>query len=119
VIESLAAATALAGVGLAVWSGFAAARGHFEWRRGLVLLAVLEAALLVDAVADVIGLARGHHLREPGTHLAYLIVSLLIGPIVAAQIFGDDGRWSAGLSAVAGIAVAVVVVRAQTTWRAA
>jgi hypothetical protein len=119
VIESLAAATALAGLALAGWAGFVAIKGHFEWRRALILLTVLEIALVVDVIADVIGLARGHHPKEPATHLAYLIVSLVIGPIVAAQVFGDGGRWAAGLTAVAGIAIAVVVVRAQTTWRPA
>ena len=118
-IESLAAATTLAGVVLALWAAIAAVKGQFEWRRSLILLGVLEVALLVNATADLIGLARGHHPKEPATQLAYLVVSLLISPIVAAQIFGDEGRWAAGLTAVAGIVIAVVVVRAQTTWRPA
>jgi hypothetical protein len=119
VIESLAAASALAGVGLAAWAAVAAIKGQFDWRRGLILLGMLQIALLVDAVADVTGLVRGHHPNELATHLAYLIVSLVIGPIVASQIFDDGGRWAAALTAVAGLAVAVVVVRAQTTWRSA
>lgn len=119
-IESLAASTALAGVAISVWVAVAAARGTYRWRRALLALAALEIALIVDAIADVIALARGHHPKEPGVHLAYLIVSLLIAPVVGVQIAGDNtsSRWSAGLAAVGALVIAVVVIRAQTTWRA-
>jgi hypothetical protein len=119
VIESLAAATTFAAVVLAVWLAIAAVRGTFRSRSALIALAVLEIALVIDAIAAVIGLAGGHQPKELVTQLAYLIVSLLIAPAVGVQIAGDNSRWAAGLAAAGSLALAVVVIRAQTTWRSA
>jgi hypothetical protein len=89
-----------------------------RYRRSAVfpLLVMIEAVLLVQAVADVLGQVGGHRLAETTTHAAYLGASLVVLPAAGTQA-RDDGRWSAVLIAAALIALAVIVVRMQTTWR--
>ncbi|WIX79441.1 hypothetical protein QRX50_01075 [Amycolatopsis carbonis] len=118
-IETLAFATTVVCVagGLAVLGTGLAGR----YRRGKTLraLAVVELALIVQAVADVTGLLTGDRPAELGTHLAYLATSLVLLPAATAWSANEDGRWAAVVIAVALLALAVVVIRAQTTWRPA
>jgi peptidoglycan/LPS O-acetylase OafA/YrhL len=95
-----------------------AAARRYRWSRLAPTLALLELALVVQAVADLVALARGHHPRELATHLAYLGVSVALLPVAAAQVRGDHGRWPAVLVAVVLVVLAVVTVRLETTWRA-
>ncbi|MGW4486772.1 hypothetical protein ACWEOE_23360 [Amycolatopsis sp. NPDC004368] len=118
-IETLAFATTVVCVagGLAVLgTGLA---GRYRRRRTLPALAVVQLALIVQVVADVAGLLGGDRPAEPGTHLAYVATSLLLLPAATAWSAPENGRWGAMVLAVALLAVAVVVVRAQTTWRPA
>ncbi|MEW2505597.1 MULTISPECIES: hypothetical protein [unclassified Amycolatopsis] len=118
-IETLAFATTVVCVagGLAVLgTGLA---GRYRRGRTLPALAVVELALIVQAVADVIGLLTGDRPAELGTHLAYLTTSLVLLPVAAAWSANEQGRWAAVVIAVALLALAVVVIRAQTTWRPA
>jgi hypothetical protein len=117
VIEPLAAGITIAGLIAALVIGVQAATGSFRVARAAPTLLVLEVALVVQAVAAVIGLARGHHPSEPTTHLAYLVVSLVVLPVAAFQVRGEGGRWAGALTAVALVIVAVLVIRLQTTWR--
>lgn len=105
---------ALVGAGAAV---AAALTGTFRWPRFVPTLVIVEAALVVQAVADGIGLARGHRPGEQGPHLAYLATSLLVVPAAATQARAEDGRWAGLLVAAGLLVVAVVVVRLATTWR--
>lgn len=91
--------------------------GRYRWRGVLPALVTIEVALVVQAVADLLGQAGGHRLAETGTHAAYLVTSLVVLPAAGTQTARDDGRWSAVLVAAALVALAVVVVRMQTTWR--
>ncbi|MEV8609824.1 hypothetical protein AB0383_18165 [Amycolatopsis sp. NPDC051373] len=118
-IETLAFATTVVCVagGLAVLGAGLAGRDRPE--RALPALAVVELALVVQAIADVTGLLAGDRPAEPGTHLAYLATSLLLLPVATAWAANEQGRWAALVIAVALLALAVVVIRAQTTWRPA
>ncbi len=118
-IDSVTAALTVASLLAAVVVLVATAAGRYRWRRVAPALAGAEVLLVVQAVLAVIGLAGGHHPRELANHLAYLGVSVLVLPATIAQARGDDGRWAAVLVAVAFVVVAVVVVRAETTWRPA
>ena len=95
--------------------------GTGRFRRGRVspTLTLIQLALVVQAAADVLGLGRGHHPREPATHLAYLAVSLVLLPLAAYETRRDDGPWSGVLVAVALVVLAVIVVRLTATWRPA
>ncbi|HVX43562.1 MAG TPA: hypothetical protein VHC49_06740 [Mycobacteriales bacterium] len=108
------AVTCLGGSAAALISGVTQ---RFRWRTMAPTLVLLEIALVGQAVADVLGLARGHRPGELATHLAYLSTSLVILPVAAVQSGGEDGRWPSLLIAVALLTLAVLVVRLQTTWR--
>lgn len=90
--------------------------GRYRRSAVLPLLVMVEVVLLVQAVADVLGQAGGHRPAETATHAAYLGASLVVLPAAGPQA-RDDGRWSAVLIAAALLALAVIVVRMQTTWR--
>lgn len=94
-------------------------RARFSWATSWPLLALVQVGLVVQLFADVAGLAAGHRPSEPGTHVAYLVTSVLMLPPAAVQVRGDDGRWAALLLVVAFVVTAVLVVRLQTTWRSA
>jgi hypothetical protein len=117
VIEVLAfATTVVCAIGGVAVLGTALAR-RYRWRRVLPLLVTIEVVLVVQALADVLGQVNGHRLAETTTHAAYLAASLVVLPAVGTQTARDDGRWSAVLVAAALLALAVIVVRMQTTWR--
>lgn len=116
-IDALALAVTVACIGAAIVVAVQALAGTFRWTRVAPTLVLVEAVLLVQAVLDVVGLARGHRPGEPGPHLAYLVISVLVVPAVALQVRGDDDRWAGVLVASALVVVAVLVVRMTTTWR--
>lgn len=116
-IESLALTTTVVCVVAAVVVLVRAAGGHHRWAAVAPLLLILQIALLLQAVVDVVGLLRGHHPAETATHLAYLLTSLAVLPVATGQAGRDDGRWAGVLVGISLLAVAVVVVRMQTTWR--
>jgi len=119
VIDALAFSTALAGVGVAGLTAVRLATRRYRWRGIAPALLAIEVMLVVLAILDVAGLAGGHRPAEPATHLAYLGASLVVLPAAASQAAGDDGFWAGLLVAVAAVALAVVIVRLQTTWRPA
>ncbi|GAA0602860.1 hypothetical protein GCM10010174_18890 [Kutzneria viridogrisea] len=116
-IEVLAFATTVVCGLLALGVLLTAAAGRYRWRAVRPALAGVELAVLAQAVADVCGQLAGHRMAEQLTHNAYLATSLLVLPVTATQIARDNGRWAGLLLAAALIALAVVVVRMQTTWR--
>ena len=96
-----------------------AALGRYRWSAALPTVVIVELTLLIQAILDAIGLLGGHHPAEPTTHLAYLVTSLAVLPVATTQIARDNGRWAGVLLAVALLALAVIVIRLQTTWRPA
>jgi hypothetical protein len=116
VIEVLAfATTVVCAIGGLVVLG-SGALGRFRRSTVLPVLVTIELALVAQAIADVLGQAGGHRLAETTTHAAYLGASLIVLPATGTQA-RDDGRWSAVLVAAGLLALAVIVVRMQTTWR--
>lgn len=90
-----------------------------EWYRPT--LHVGEAVLLGQAAAAVLLIARGHRPDELVTFAAYAITSVLVVPVLLTLLSGGDEdyggpRWPHVLVAVAGVAVAVIVVRMGQTW---
>ena len=118
-IDALALTITVACLGTATVVLVQVGTGTFRRRRLSAGLAAIQLAVVVQAVLDVVRLARGHRVPEPVTHVAYLVVGMLLVPLAAAETRRDDGRWSGVLVAVALLVLAVVVVRMQTTWRAA
>lgn len=117
-IEPLAIAITVVAALAALVTGSVCVAGTYRWTALAPTLALVEAALAIQAVVDLVGIARGHRPGEPGVHLAYLATSVLVIPAAAAQVRGDDDRWSGALCAAALLVVAVLVVRLATTWHA-
>jgi hypothetical protein len=83
---------------------------------------VVDAALVLVAVAavgvaaiGVVGVLRGRHYAELGTHLGYLFTTPLIIPAAAGSFQGDRGRWSNAGMATGCLVLVVVLVRAVAT----
>jgi len=117
VIDALALSITVLVAGTALALAVAGTTGHYRRSSFSPALAVLQLGLVVQAVLDVIGLARGHHPGEPATHIAYLVASLLVLPLAGYETRRDDGGWSATLLVAALVVQAVLVIRMQTTWR--
>ena len=115
--DALALALAVLALGACLVTAAQAGVGGFRWSRTAPTLALLQIGLLVQAALHVVGLVRGHQPQETGTHLAYLVVSVVLLPAAAAQTRGDDGRWSGILLAVVLLVTVVLIIRLQTTWR--
>jgi hypothetical protein len=113
--------------GLAGWTGI---RGR-EFSPVLIVgLGFLELMLLVQALVEVVGMARGRVPDEAATHIGYLITSIAIlpfsvGPTLrrAVQSPDDPGmdgmltqaRSDAALTAFGCVVVVIVVVRMFAT----
>lgn len=116
-IDSLAAALTIASLLTAVTVLGIALAGRYRWRGLRPVLAGVEAVIVLQTVIAVVALARGHRPSEPIVFLAYLTVAVLLLPATVVQVRRDDDRWSGVLVCAAFTVLAVVVVRASTTWR--
>lgn len=84
-------------------------------------LQALEAGLVVQVVLAGLSLLRGHRPEEVITFVAYALTSLIVIPILLALLSSPDEDyggpvWPNVLVAVAGAAVAVIVIRMGVTW---
>lgn len=118
-IDSLAAAIVVCAIVAAIAVLARAAWRRYRWHTAAPMLIGFEVLALLQAAFVVGSLLAGHHAREPATLLGYLVISALVLPAVAVQARDDDGGWASLLVAAALLVLAVVTVRAQTTWRSA
>ncbi|MDT4941556.1 MAG: hypothetical protein QOJ34_1645 [Pseudonocardiales bacterium] len=106
-------------VGYAVLVALVAAFAGVRWRARppwLDSLAwMLEFLAAVRAVAGLGALLAGHRPDEVGAYVGYLVVSVCVVPLALGQVAEDREAWSAGVVAVAALAVAVVSVRMMMT----
>lgn len=116
-IDALSLALTVTAAVAATVLGVVALSGRFRWARAVPLLVAVQCGVLVQAVLDVVGLVRGHHPREPVTHVAYLVATVLVVPVLLAETRRGEPRWAGVLGAVGLLLLAVLVVRWQTTWR--
>jgi hypothetical protein len=114
--DSLALATAAYSGGLALWLGVRAARGLAPAREHAAAAVVVELAALGQALAAVVGLARGHEPGELGVLIAYLAASVLILPILWPAASSDESPWGSATLALACVAIAVIALRAVDVW---
>jgi hypothetical protein len=80
-----------------------------------------EIALIVQAVVDVAGVARGHRPTEPVVHVGYVLVSIAILPLLVGRMGGspldaEGDRMGLLVVALACAACVVVVTRMHVTW---
>jgi hypothetical protein len=72
----------LAAVGIGGWTASAAIRRRVLNRAQVLALMALELLMLLQGAASLITLAAGHDAAEPGTHVAYVLGSLLLLPLL-------------------------------------
>src|SRR5687768_13243089 len=114
--DALAAAVIVAALVTAAWSLVAAVRDRPMGRVDLVLLGVLEAVLVVQAVVAGTTLAGGEGPAETVTFVGYLLGVLLIPPAGAGWGLLERSRFGPAVIVVAGLSVAVMTVRMQQLW---
>jgi hypothetical protein len=76
---------------------------------------MLEALLVIRALAGLGALLGDDRPAEYSTHLGYLVSSVCVLPIALRSITGDRGPWSLGVLTVGAVAVAVISVRMMAT----
>ncbi len=115
-IDSLTTAIAIyAGFVTVVALGcFAVVKGRPFFLDSMVF--ILEAALLIRAMVGVAAMATGRHDVPGATHIAYLISSVAILPVMFTSLIDDRSRWSAAVIAAACLAILVIAIRLEITW---
>ncbi|MBB6627474.1 hypothetical protein H5V45_09080 [Nocardioides sp. KIGAM211] len=78
---------------------------------------ILEALLVIRAVAGLGVMLRGDHPAEQSAYVGYLVASVCVLPIAMQSVADDRGRWSNAVITVAALAVTVIAVRLQMTLR--
>ncbi|HJQ47839.1 MAG TPA: hypothetical protein VJ870_16220 [Amycolatopsis sp.] len=115
-IPGFALAVGLAALLVAVWAFVLAARNRDPGKPLLVGLAVVELLVIAQLVVGVVLLIGGGKPGNMATYLAYLIGSLVIIPVGALWALAERSRSSTMVLGVAGVAVAVMVLRLNEIW---
>lgn len=115
-IDALAVTVIVIALVVAGWSLLTAALNRLVGITHLVGLAILEVALLVQAVLAIIELTGGTRLAEPTVFLGYLVSTLVIPPAGAYLGLGERSRWGAVAVGVACLAIPVMIARLQQLW---
>jgi hypothetical protein len=115
-IDGLSVAIAIyAGcVALAAAIGFALRRPRSPLLDKLVL--ALEAALVLRAMLGVGAMVSGAHPYPGVTHVAYLLTSVGLLPVMVATLADDRSHWSTAVVGVACLALVVIAIRVEMTW---
>ena len=116
-IDTLAATITLACIATATAVGLRLRAQR--WRVVDPVIVAIQIALVVQAILAGAALLRGNRPGDVATFVAYLMVSVVALPVAATQVRDDAGRWAGALVIIALLALAVVVMRAQTVWRSA
>lgn len=72
----------LEAVVIGIWVAFAAARRRVLSRAQVLALLALQALVLLHGLVALGSLAAGHDAAEAGTHVAYLLASLIVLPLL-------------------------------------
>lgn len=102
---------------LAVLGGLASLLRRDVGTSHLLVAAVVEVAVLVQAVLAVVRLVSGHEVSGGvALFVAYLLFSLVVLPAGALWAVGERNRWSGSVLAVAALALVVTYVRMDAVW---
>ena len=102
---------------LAVMAGVYAWRDRLIDDRLLLVAAVLEVAMLVQAVLVLANVGEvGGEAAEKATFAAYGLTLPFVPPAVALLAIKEKTRWSMGVVAAGAFAVAVMTGRLQQIW---
>jgi hypothetical protein len=112
----LATVIIVAALLVAAYSLIATLRSRpMDWSH-LMALGVLEVLLAVQAVVAGTELAGGAGPRHPATFIGYLAGIMVIPVLGAAWGRVERTRWGPGVLVVAGLTIAVMIVRMQQLW---
>lgn len=116
-LPALVVVVAVGAVALTVLSLLAVRSALAPGRLQLGLAALVEVALLVQAVLAVASMVRGDG-PEGSLVLfwSYLVTVVLVLPAALAWAWVERDRWSSGVLAVAGLTVAAMTVRLLDVW---
>jgi hypothetical protein len=115
-VEGLATTIIIGGLVLAGVSGLMVLLDRPPGLVHLIGLAVVELALLAQAVVATSRMFRGQRPEEMATFVGYLLTAVLIPPLAALLGLAERTRWGSAIIAVAGLVVPVMVVRLQQVW---
>lgn len=109
---------------LALWAGWGAVRGRAPSRPQTMVALVLQAGLVLHALARLATLAGSARPRELAVAVGYVIASVLVLPLAAGSLLSAleaaaapaASGWDAAALAVAAAATVVVAVRIHATW---
>lgn len=122
-IGVLATGLVVAALVAAAWALVLLVLGQKVQRRVLLpllgYLALVEVALVVQAVTGLVNLARTDREVAGLTFGGYLLGSLLILPVGALVALAERSRWAAGVLLVACLTVPVMIVRMNQVWAGA
>ena len=111
--EFLRIATAVVGLALAAWAGYAAWRNQGPHRGHLIGAIILEIFALALTATAVVGLSDGHHNHDRATFIGYLIAFVIIPPAGVLLARLEPTRWGSVIITVVGLVEAILVVRLQ------
>jgi len=109
------AAMVVSGI-LMLWAALWAVRGRAVVLKQLIMGGVVEALLIVQVIAGVVGLVNGREIVEPAVFWGYLVVALLLLPAGAVVAIAERSRWSSVVLLVIALALLVMEYRILTLW---
>jgi hypothetical protein len=118
VIQPVAIGVMVAALAWALWCLVSAAVGQAPTVRHRLGLVVLEVLAVLQAVVAVVLLAVQGGRTGPGVAeiAGYLVASVITLPIGAALAHGERTRYGTVVLGIAGVTLAVLVLRTQQVW---
>ncbi|SNU01629.1 hypothetical protein SAMN06298212_11427 [Ruaniaceae bacterium KH17] len=108
--------TGVLATALGVWALVRLVRGDAAIFKQVITAGVVEAGILLTAIAALVRQVQGRLDGDPVVFWGYLITALIILPVCAAWAFADRSKVSSAVMAVGGVTIAVMMWR---TWQVA
>lgn len=115
-VDGLTTIIIVVALGVAAFSGVMAVLNRPPRFPHLAGLALVEAVLLVQAVAAMVRMFSGDRPDQLATFVGYLLTVVLIPPLAALLAWSERTRWGSAIIAGACLVVPVMVVRLQQVW---
>jgi hypothetical protein len=115
-VDGLATAIIVSSLVVAAFSGLTALLDRPPGLPHLLGLAIVEAALLVQAVVAMGKLFTGDRPEGMATFIGYLLTAVLIPPLAGLLGWAERTRWGSAIIAAAFLVVPVMVLRLQQVW---
>ncbi|MEJ5945019.1 hypothetical protein WDZ17_06875 [Pseudokineococcus basanitobsidens] len=101
---------------LAAWSLVGALRAARPSGGQLLLAAVLEVLVLVQAAVAVVYVVTGTRPVSTATFAGYLLTVVVLLPVGVFWGLADRSRWGNGVLAITAVTTAVLVLRLEQIW---